>query len=569
MKRFVSTRFSLLLSALALAVTALAQVPAGYYSNIIGKRDAELKTALHNLLYNHTEISDYYDLPQYFQRTDAYPRDNSRYGQWWDMYSDIPFYIPSFRGLNREHAFPKSWWGGSQQTPAYVDLNHLYPSEAAANMAKSNYPLGEVANASFDNGITRVGTPVAGQGGGAKAVFEPAREYKGDFARTYFYMVTCYQNFTWRYTYMVNQNTYPTLNNWSVQLLLKWNEEDPVSQKEIDRNNEVYKVQANRNPFIDYPELAEYIWGARKGQPFKPSTGGTTPGGEPVLITPVQDMSLDFGQVALGSSGEASLQFRGENITATTTIQIYDPAGGAAAAMFKPEVTSVAASAINSPSGVWVKIKYTPTALGSHTARLLVSDYKDGGSRGVALRGECLEKPELHDFRALPASDITPTGYTANWEDPTQGPQADVVDYYVVTRTIIGDNGSEPRQVAELAETTSLEINDHEPGTAESYHVQSSRLGFLSAPTNEITVDFSNSITAVEGDTPFGVVYEPSGLRFVCGATCYGVTIVDLSGRVIMQLESVDNGQVVQLPLGVYLITTASHTQPVKAIVRD
>ena len=93
---------------------------------------------------------------------------------------------------------------------------------------------------SFDNGMSAVGYPMNGQGGGAAKVFEPDDEYKGDFARTYFYMVTCYQNLTWAYKYMVNQNLYPTLNQWSIDLLMKWHRDDPVSQKEIDRNEAVY-----------------------------------------------------------------------------------------------------------------------------------------------------------------------------------------------------------------------------------------------------------------------------------------------------------------------------------------
>ena len=121
-----------LVCSLAMAFGAMADVPQGYYSSLKGKRDADLKNALHTLLYNHTLVSSYSDLPQYFRKTDVYPPGNSRYGQWWDMYSDIPLYTRSFAGLNREHSFPKSWWGGSQNTPAYTDLNHLYPSEAQA-----------------------------------------------------------------------------------------------------------------------------------------------------------------------------------------------------------------------------------------------------------------------------------------------------------------------------------------------------------------------------------------------------------------------------------------------------
>lgn len=567
MKNYIRTEyFNRLIhvaAGIGIAAAALAEVPAGYYSSLTGKREAELKNALHTLLYNHTEVSSYSALPEYFRKTDVYPAGNPKYGQWWEMYSDIPLYVNTFWGLNREHSLPKSWWGGSQNTPAYVDLNHLYPSEQAANMAKSNYPLGEVQTTTFDNGVSRVGTPVAGQGGGAKAVFEPADEYKGDFARTYFYMVCCYQNLTWRYNYMINNNTYPTLNPWSIELLLRWHREDPPSQKELDRNEQVYKVQANRNPFIDFKDLAEYLWGNRKGQPFNPGTS-SEPAGEPVLITPVQDMALDFGEVAIEREGVSSLQFRGENIRYNVQLTVT----GADAAMFTPEVTQVIPSAINAPEGVWVKIKYKPTAIGSHSARLIVSDYKDGGSRGVALRGECLEQPVLHDFKALAATDITQTSYTANWEIPAQGGRDDVVDYYVVTRTIVTPGG-EPRQVDHVAEYNWLEVDDHETGDAESYHVRSCRLGFYSSPTNEVTVDFSTGLGSVADEMPLGAVYEPGGLRMVCGSGHRGLRIYDAAGRLVLERQLVNNGDIFYLPRGVYLITTQNHPLPVKVIITD
>ena len=203
--------------ALLLCLAATAEIPTGYYRTLNGKSEAALKTAIYELLKDHSLVSSYTNLPKYFANTDVYPGTN----QWWDMYSNDVRYAPSFSGLNREHSFPKSWWGGGTDTPAYVDLNHLYPSEMKANTAKSNYPLGVVATASFDNGCSKVGTPVTGQGGGASKVFEPDDRYKGDLARAYFYMVCCYQNLTWKYTYMVQQNTYPTLNCGSINLLMK------------------------------------------------------------------------------------------------------------------------------------------------------------------------------------------------------------------------------------------------------------------------------------------------------------------------------------------------------------
>ena len=112
-------------STLLCGVCVYAAIPAGYYSSLNGKKDGELKTAAYSIIHNFTQVSSYDALPDYFRKTDVRPNSNL----WWDMYSDIPLYASSFKGLNREHSFPKSWWGGSTSVSAYVDLNHLYPSE--------------------------------------------------------------------------------------------------------------------------------------------------------------------------------------------------------------------------------------------------------------------------------------------------------------------------------------------------------------------------------------------------------------------------------------------------------
>ncbi|MDO9152989.1 MAG: endonuclease, partial [Paludibacter sp.] len=172
--------------------------------------------------------------------------------------------------LNREHNFPKSWWSAAPETTvAYSDLHNLYPSDAVANSAKSNFPLGEVGGTpTFSNGVSKVGTNIfAGYSG---TVFEPANEYKGDFARAYMYVVTCYENYAsnWRSlgtSSMLINNTYPVFNTYAINLLMKWHRNDPVSDKEKNRNNAVYSFQKNRNPFIDFPVLAEYIWGNLQG----------------------------------------------------------------------------------------------------------------------------------------------------------------------------------------------------------------------------------------------------------------------------------------------------------------
>lgn len=547
------------LAAVCIVAAASAQAPASYYRSASGKKDAELKTALHKLLYNHTEVSSYTALPSYFRRTDVYPPQNERYGEWWDMYGNIPLYVRNgFSGLNREHSLPKSWWGGSTDTPAYVDLNHLYPSEMSANMAKSNYPLGEVQTPLFNNGVTQVGYAVAGQGGGAAQVFEPDDEYKGDFARTYFYMATCYQNLQWKYTYMMSNNTYPTLNSWSVNLLLQWHRDDPVSQKEIDRNNEIYLIQSNRNPFIDYPELAEYIWGRRKGQIWVP--GSQEPTGTPELVTPVQGMSLEFGETAVGTTSTASLFFNGQNLTSSLSIQIYR----GDADMFSTDATQISASLVNAESGYWLRVRYTPTAVGEHTSRLLISDGGIEGSRGIELRGQGLPVPELHDFRALAATDVTSTSYTANWEVPAD----DVVDYYVVTRTVY-DNGTSASEDIE-AETNELEVTDCIPGARESYNVRSCRLGFYSERSNEVFVNLeAGGLADVVADNPLGWAYVEQGVRLVCGTPHTGCRIYDTAGRLVRTIPVIENNTVITLPMGAFIIVTDQQRTPLRVLVRQ
>ncbi len=563
------SRVKLILLALATALSAAAAdrlIPKGYYNAIDGKAEAALKTAVHNVINPHTLISSYNNLPQYFQVTDVYPESS----RWWDMYSNIPFYAPSFRGLNREHSFPKSWWGGSTETPAYIDLNHLYPSEAAANMAKSNYPLGTVDRTKridFENGVTTVGFAVAGQGGGANLVFEPADEYKGDFARTYFYMVTCYQNLTWKYLFMVDNNTYPTLNNWSRNLLLKWNEQDPVSQKEIDRNEAVYSFQNNRNPFIDFPELAEYIWGGHRGEPFilNDHIDGNYDSGIPTLINPTQGSMLEFGEVALGQTGTAKLLIHGENLTkgASLRLRIYDNAetnGAAHCTLDGSSQATESASVANSPQGQWVTVSYSPKELGSHTTRLVISGAGIEGSVGVGLRGECLPEPVLTAPVAEPATDITATGYTANWT-PAPG---EVVDYWLVNRTLYIGGGAQTEQL--IAEDPSLTITDF--CGSESYTVQSVRLGFKSPESNSISVS-SAGITSVETSAKLGVSNVPGAILITCSETISSLRIFTPSGRLVQALENVENNQLIQLPAGAYIISSPQLSTPLKTIVKN
>lgn len=553
MKKLYSLMAVALIAALLPAKTVSA-IPANYYNTIKGLADSDLKTALYRLISNHSKVSSYSNLPEYFRVTDNYPGTD----YWWDMYSDmeVSMYDTFGKFMNREHSFPKSWWGGSTSTPAYTDLYHLYPAEAAANQKKSNYPLGEVSTSTFDNGVVKVGYPKTGQGGGASLVFEPNEEYIGDFARTYFYVVTCYQNLTWvgKYMYMLEQNTYPTLKPWAIDLLLRWHRADPVSEKETNRNEAVYGFQNNRNPFIDHPELVEYIWGNKIGQKWQ--GGGSTPTGDPELTTPVQDMALDFSQIAIGKSETRTLAFIGSNLTGKLSLAIT----GADKAMFSLESKSINASLVNAEGGYALPITYKPTAIGEHSARLIISDGGLTGSRGVALIGECLPVPTLTAPVALPASDITEDSYMANWEMPD-----DVVDYYIVTRTRYLNGSSSSEEL--LAEENSLLMTDFKGSTSESYNVRSVRLGYESPTSNEIFVSHTG-IEGVETEIPLGYAFWPGGLRIVCGDTHTNLNVYDLAGRIVMTIPEVNNNDIINLPFGVYLITTDQSHTPLRVIVR-
>ena len=279
---------------LAVAMNAQAQGPnqsGTYYKNADGKKGAALKTALAGIIYNRTERT-YNDLWTDFRTTDARAD-----GKVWDMYSGITnftfgtdqagTYKKEGDVYNREHSFPNSWFG-KNTPPMYTDLHHLYPTDGYVNGRRSNYPFGETDGESYKSSGNFSKLGKCTYPGYTGTVFEPNDEYKGDFARTYFYMVTCYEeklpdwyrnNADVRPT--LDGNTYPGLSSWQLAMLMEWAEQDPVSEKEVSRNNAVYKIQRNRNPFIDYPGLEQFIWGARKEQAFSYEEGSGHAGVKP------------------------------------------------------------------------------------------------------------------------------------------------------------------------------------------------------------------------------------------------------------------------------------------------
>ena len=260
----------ILLLALTCSYICHAQPP-GYYSPANGLNGQPLRVALMGIIRAHTTLSYTPGLWNAY-----YTTDTNTDGKLWDIYSDIPGGTPAYEYTmgtgqcsgsspsaeggcyNREHTWPQSKFGSA--APMQTDLFIVYPTDYYVNSNRGDFPYGIVGTATntFTNHSKIGNNAYAGAPSGD--CYEPNDSFKGDLARNYFYVSTCYRNdsasfVNWEMASQVN------LEPWAIQMLLEWHHNDPVSRKEIDRNNAVYAIQGNRNPFIDHPEYADCIWG--------------------------------------------------------------------------------------------------------------------------------------------------------------------------------------------------------------------------------------------------------------------------------------------------------------------
>ena len=280
--------FKMVIAAALIGVTTSAnaidrKTLAQYASSLNGLKKEQLKAALHKLMDKKKVLKYGGKGPGYtwhgFWYTDRDPQTNECYNR----YSDKKFYFESTNtgksidGMNIEHSFPKSWWG-KDKNDAWCDLYNLYPSDSQANSSKSNFVMGVVVNVKEEAGVgyDKVGTGYAD--GQLVKMWEPGDRFKGEFSRSYMYMATTYQNlsFVSEGANQLETGAYPTLKKWSSDLFRQWSKNDRVDEMEIKRNEAVYKIQNNRNLFIDYPNLAEYVWGDSMDVEFNPYRSITT-----------------------------------------------------------------------------------------------------------------------------------------------------------------------------------------------------------------------------------------------------------------------------------------------------
>lgn len=256
------------------ALPMLAQIPEGYYSSLKGKKGAELKTAVHKIIKNAKVLS--YGSGDHHTWWGFYVTDVTDDGYCIDRYSPRNTWRKygnrgsSIVGMNIEHSFAQSWWGKTDCNLT-KDLFNIMPCESKINSSKSNYGMGVVTKMTKTNGATKVGS-----GANGLDLWEPADEWKGDFARGYMYIVTAYEDYANKWTSegtkSLYNNTYPTLKEWAYKLYIQWAKADKPDAVEVKRNNDVYKIQGNRNPYVDFPNLMEYVWGDSTNIAFNPET---------------------------------------------------------------------------------------------------------------------------------------------------------------------------------------------------------------------------------------------------------------------------------------------------------
>lgn len=316
--------------------------PGIYYNSIDSNQTCtNLKTSLFNLISNDSHL-DYGIIDNSYYRTDAKLSENGsgrnvlveRYCSENPVGMDFCFFNPdsicsggsSFcQCYNKEHVIPKAWFNGSNSfsLKEYTDMHYVWPSDSKVNGAKSDFPIGyvKVASVTSLNG-TKIGTSDATKNGYNNSnIFEPIDSFKGDFARAYLYFVTRYQDSitAFRRNNIANSvfsaTSYTGLEPWILQLCVKWHKQDPPSAFEKKRNDSVFAIQGNRNPFIDFPEWVEKVFG--------PNGSGSC------LTTAIRtNKTVDFTIYPNPTNSVINIQFaNSSSIDKNATIEVIDLVG--------------------------------------------------------------------------------------------------------------------------------------------------------------------------------------------------------------------------------------------------
>lgn len=367
---------------------SFAQAPSNYYDTATGSGYI-LKTQLRDIITAGHSDQGYAGLWTGYATTDRdnyYEFDNTIL----DIYSEFPSGADNYNYTystnqcgnyssegdcyNREHLVPQSSF--SEASPMKNDIHHVYPTDGYVNGGRGSFPFGEVQTASntYQNGSQKGTSAVLGYSG---TVFEPIDEFKGDIARALLYFAVRYQNDVDTYTSfdMFNGTEDQVFQTWAIDLLLDWHNVDPVSQKEIDRNDTAYNFQGNANPFVNHPEYANMIWN------LSPDTQAPTTPTNLVTSNP-SSSTMDLSWTAsTDNTGVTSYDVYVDGsfyVSTNSTSSSYTVTGLTSETTYS--FTILAKDAANNMSVQSTAANGTTTAGSGGTVDLFISEYVEGGN---------------------------------------------------------------------------------------------------------------------------------------------------------------------------------------------
>lgn len=386
-----------------------------YYSNINwDQAGATLKTSLFNKIKITTAGWSYDGLWEAYKTTDVRP-DGTHF---WDIYADSTDYTlndkrinASYKkegdSINREHVIPQSSF--NEAAPMKSDIHHVLPSDGYVNNRRSSYPHDDVVS-----GVTYTsndGCKLGNNASGTKT-FEPMDNYKGDIARIYFYFVTCYQDKMSSNSFSAfDKSTYPSISNPYLTTYLKWAKDDPVSEKEIIRNQAAYAGQGNRNPFIDCPYAVGAIWDSdhatdygNKGE-YTSGTGVSISKTSASLIsgntTTISATSTDSSTIAWTTSNSSVVSLSSSSSSSGSNITLTAGSAGTATITAKATIDGT---------------QYTKTCTVTVAATKQVASISISGQKTSYSIDDTFVKPTVtatynDDTEAVVTNDATCTGY--------------------------------------------------------------------------------------------------------------------------------------------------------------
>jgi len=327
-----------------------ASIPQDYYQEANGKSSEQLKEALHQIISNHTVFpytSSSTDTWDILQLSDQDPENHDNMilvytGRSQDKgYRDGSGNYSQYENgngtqnnsWNREHVWPKSHGFPDEDDNAYTDVHNLKPSDRSVNSSRGtkDYDYGGSQHSEASDCLTDSDS------------WEPSDFVKGDIARILFYMVVRYDpgydhnnnSFDLELVdYTTPGNNDPILGKLSS--LIQWHFDDPVDDFEINRNEVIFGFQQNRNPFIDHPNLVNFLWGENIGQSWNENLS-------------VNNVNLDEDLIIFPNPSNGILNFTEE--LQNEKIEIFSLTGKK---IFDREVTNTNSIKLNLSSGIYL-----------------------------------------------------------------------------------------------------------------------------------------------------------------------------------------------------------------------